>query len=130
MIDGIYELLADNVSMESIGAMIAHPALWKKMRKLKTGIASDNTPLTMPEEIAKMRKLWTTAAPFTGGNTCSAVIGDWRDLLYGVRKQITVRVLQERFIADTLEIGVLVYARVDFAATNASSFVTLEGITV
>lgn len=130
VVDGIYELLADNVPMESIGALIAHPALWKKMRKLKTGISGDNTPLTMPDEVAKMRKLWTTAAPFTGGNTCSAAIADWRDLLYGVRKQISVRVMQERFLADTLEIGVLVYARVDFAATNASSFCTLEGITV
>jgi hypothetical protein len=44
-IDGMYELMADNVPAESIGAMVAHPALWKKMRKLKTGITNDNTPL-------------------------------------------------------------------------------------
>lgn len=39
LVDGMYELMADNVSMDSIGALIAHPSLWRKMRKLKTGIA-------------------------------------------------------------------------------------------
>jgi HK97 family phage major capsid protein len=128
--DGIYELMLDNVPMDAIGAMIAHPALWKKMRKLKTGITNDNTPLTAPDEIAKMRKLWTTAAPLTGGTTATAVIADWRDLLFGVRKDITVRVLQESFLGSNLQIAVLAYARVDFAATRHQSFCTLEGITI
>ncbi|MBK7000954.1 MAG: phage major capsid protein [Rhodoferax sp.] len=128
--DGIYELMLDNVPMDSIGAMVAHPALWKKMRKLKTGITNDNTPLTAPDEIAKMRKLWTTAAPLSGGTTATAVIADWRDLLFGVRKDITVRVLQESFLGSNLQIAVLAYARVDFAATRHQSFCTLEGITV
>jgi hypothetical protein len=73
-VDGIYELLADNVDQERIGALIGHPAIWKKMRKLKTGIASDNTPLTMPEEVARLPKLWTTAAPLSAG-TAKAVLG-------------------------------------------------------
>lgn len=34
--DGMYELMADNVPMDRIGALVAHPALWRKMRKLKT----------------------------------------------------------------------------------------------
>lgn len=128
--DGMYELMADNVPMDRIGALVAHPALWKKMRKLKTGITNDNTPLTMPAEIAALPKLWTTAAPLTGGTTATGIIGDWRDLLFGVRKDITVRVLQETFMGSNLQIAVLAYARVDFAATRAASFCTLEGITV
>lgn len=128
--DGMYELMLDNVPMDSIGAMVAHPALWKKMRKLKTGITNDNTPLTAPDEIAKLRKLWTTAAPLTGGTDATAVIADWRDLLFGVRKDITVRVLQETFLGSNLQVAVLAYARVDFAATRHQSFCTLEGITV
>ena len=128
--DGMYQLMADNVPMDRIGALVAHPALWKKMRKLKTGITNDNTPLTMPAEIAALPKLWTTAAPLTGGNTATGIIGDWRDLLFGVRKDITVRVLQETFMGSNLQIAVLAYARVDFAATRAASFCTLEGITV
>ncbi|MBK6592791.1 MAG: phage major capsid protein [Burkholderiales bacterium] len=128
--DGMYELMADNVPMDRIGAFIAHPAVWKKMRKLKTGITNDNTPLTMPQEIAALPKLWSTAAPLTGGTTASGIIADWRDLLFGVRQDITVRVLQETFMGSNLQIAVLAYARVDFAATRYQSFCTLEGITV
>ena len=130
LVDGMYELALDNTPMENIGAFIAHPAVWKKMRKLKTGITNDNTPLTMPAEIAALPKLWTTAAPLTDGTTASGIIANWRDLIMGVRKDITVRVLSESFMGSNLQIAVLAYARVDFAATRQESFCTLEGITV
>jgi len=100
------------------------------MRKLKTGISSDNTPLTMPAEVAALPKLWTTAAPLTGGTTAEGVIADWRDLIFGVRQDINVRVLSEAFMGSNLQVAVLAYARVDFAATRETSFCTLEGITV
>lgn len=130
LVDGMYELMLDNVPAENIGALIAHPAVWKKMRKLKTGITNDNTPLPTPEEVAAMLKLWTTAAPLTGGTTAAGVIADWRDLIFGVRKAITVRVLQETFMGSNLQLAVLAYARVDFGAARPASFCTLEGITV
>ncbi|OGI41826.1 MAG: hypothetical protein A2150_00485 [Candidatus Muproteobacteria bacterium RBG_16_64_11] len=130
VVDGQYELMLDNVPMENIGALIAHPAVYKKMRKLKTGITNDNTPLTMPAEVAALPKLWTTAAPLTGGTTASGIIADWRDLIFGIRSQITVRVLSETYMGSNLQIAVLAYARVDFAATRPASFCTLEGITV
>lgn len=130
VVDGMYELMADNMPQESIGALIAHPALWKKMRKLKTGITNDNTPLTMPAEVAALPKLWTTAAPLTSGTTAKAAMGNWSDLLFGVRKNITVKVLSEAFLGSNLQVAVLAYARVDFGATRRQSFVTMEGITV
>lgn len=130
LIDGMYELLADNVPEDQIGAMIAHPSVWKKMAKLKTGITSDNTPLAMPAAVANVPKLWTTAAPLTGGTTAKGIIANWSDLLFGVRKDIQVRVLQEAFFGSNLQFAIVVYARVDFAATRAESFCTLEGITV
>lgn len=130
LIDGMYELMLDNVAAENIGALVAHPAVWKKMRKLATGISGDNSPLPMPAEVAALPKLWTTAAPFTSGTTCSAIIGDWRDLIFGVRKDITVRVLTEAFMGSNLQVAVLAYARVDFAATRAQSFCVMPGITI
>lgn len=130
VIDGAYELMLDNVAVENIGALIAHPAVWKKMRKLKTGIASDETALTMPAEVAAMPKLWTTAAPLVGGTTASGIIADWRDLIFGVRKDITVRVLSETFMGSNLQLAILAYCRADFVATRQESFCTLEGITV
>lgn len=130
LVDGMYELAADNVPMDRIGAFIAHPAVWKKMRKLKTGITNDNTPLTMPEEIARLPKLWTTAAPLAGGTTAAGIIADWRDLLFGVRKEITVQILTQSFMGSNLQLGILAYARCDFASVRDQSFCTLEGITV
>jgi hypothetical protein len=39
-------------------------------------------------------------------------------------------VLRETFIGSNLQVAVLAYARCDFAATRAASFVAAEGITV
>jgi len=122
--------MLDNVPAEQIGALIGHPALWKKMRKLKTGITSDLTSLVPPPEVAALPKLWTTAAPLAGGTTAKAVMGNWSDLLFGVRKAITVKVLTEAFMGSNLQVAVLAYARVDFGAARHQSFVTMEGITV
>ena len=130
VIDAMYELMLDNVPAENIGALVAHLAVWKKMRKLATGISSDNSPLPMPEEVARLPKLWTTAAPFTGGTTCDAMIADWCDLVFGVRKDITVRVLSEAYLGSNSEIAVLAYARVDFGATRPTSFCSAPGITI
>lgn len=130
LVDGIYELLLDNVPADQIGAFIAHPAVWKKMRKLKTGITNDNTPLTMPDEVKALPKLWTTSAPLTGGTTAKGIIANWRDLIFGVRQDLQVAVLKETFLGSNLQVAILVHARVDFAATRAVSFCTLEGITV
>lgn len=130
LLDGLYELMLDNVPQEKIGAFIAHPALWKKLTKLKTGIASDQTSLSVPGAIATIPKIWTTSAPFTGGNTCAGIVGNWSDLIFGIRKEITVRVLSETLMGSNLQIAVLAYARVDFVPAREASFCTLEGITV
>ena len=130
VLDGMYELMLDNVPAERIGALVAHPAVWKKMAKLKTGISNDKTTLPMPAEVATVPKLWTTAAPLVGGATAAGIIADWRDLIFGVRQQITVKVLQEAFLGSNLQLAVLAYARVDFGAARSASFCTLEGITV
>jgi HK97 family phage major capsid protein len=124
LIDGMYELAADNVPLENIGGLIAHPKLWKNQAKLKTGITSDETSLIAPADAASLPKLWTTAAPEGTG-----IIADWRDLIFGVRKNITVRVLSESFMGSNLQLAVLAYARVDFAGVRPASFCTLEGLT-
>lgn len=130
LVDGMYELAVDNMPIGEIGAMIAHPAVWRKMRKLKSGVSGDNTPLTMPDEVANLPKLWTTAAPLSGGTTAKAIVGRWSDLLMGVRQEITFVPLAERYIADRLQFACLAYARVGFAAVRPESFCTMEGITV
>jgi HK97 family phage major capsid protein len=128
-VDAVYNLLAANVPLENVGALVSHPKLWQKLRKLKTGISGDQTSLKAPEEVADLPKLFTTANPFTGGNTTKAIIAKWDDLLFGIRQAITVRVLDQAFFGSNLQLAILAYARVDFGATRPASFVTLEGIT-
>lgn len=84
----------------------------------------------MPAEVAALPKLWTTSAPLTGGTTAKGIVADWRDLIFGVRQGIQVKVLHEAFMGSNFQLGVLVSARCDFAAARAASFCTLEGITV
>jgi HK97 family phage major capsid protein len=128
LVDGAYELMADNAPAPT--ALIGHPAIWKKMAKLKTGLSSDNTSLPMNPAVAGIPRYFTTAAPLAGGTTAKAVVGHFPDLLFGVRQQITVRVLREAFLGSNLQVGVLAYARCDFVAAREESFCTLEGITV
>jgi HK97 family phage major capsid protein len=128
VVDGMYKIFSNNEP--DITAMIGHPKIWQKMTKLATGISGDKTPLRPPAEVAALQKLWTTAAPFTGGTTCNAVIGDFSDYLMGVRQELTVRVLNEAFMGSNMQIAFLAFARVDFAAEHDESFCTLEGITV
>jgi HK97 family phage major capsid protein len=123
--DGMYELMVDNVPAASIGAMIGHPKIWQHMTKLKD---SAGNPLQVPEDLAKLPKLWTTAAPFDG-TTAKAVIGNWSDYLFGVRQDIQVKVLDQAFMGSHLQVAVLAVARVDFVTSRPQSFCTLEGIT-
>ncbi len=129
--NGIRELLVDNVPLERIGALIYSPLLWSKMAKLKTGISSDNTALPLPSYMQDRAQYVTTSVASTGSPVrTSAYIGDWGDLLFGVRQDVTVKVLDQAFMGSNLQLAMLVFARVDFQPARAASFCSLEGITV
>lgn len=127
LLDGYYGLLSSDVSESAIGAAIAHPKYWRKMAGFKTGISGDQTTLAMPPEIARLPKFKTTAAPLDG-STAKIVMGAWADLLYGVRLQLQVRVLQEAYLGSNLQLGIIAYARCDFVATRPAAFCTIEDI--
>lgn len=129
--NGIRELLVDGVPLERIGALIYHPLLWSKMAKLKTGISSDQTALALPPHMQGRQQLVTTACGATGSPVrTTAFIADWTDLLFGVRTDITIRILDQAYMGSNLQLAMLVYARVDFQPARAASFCSLEGITV
>jgi HK97 family phage major capsid protein len=129
-IDAMYNLMLANVPMDSIGAFVGHPRLWMKMRKLVTGISGDKTPLQAPPEVSRLPKIWTTANPITGTTTTKAVLAKWDDLLFGMRQQIQVKLLDQTYMGSNLQFALLAVARCDFAATRPASFCTMEGITV
>lgn len=127
-IDGMGALLTANVPLERIGASVMGPGTWKALAKLKTGLANDKTPLRKPDALANTPFLVTNSVASSSGSPTTEVayLADWNDLLYGVRTDINVRVLNEVFRGSNLQVAMLVYARVDFAATREQSFVTLE----
>lgn len=129
-IDAMGALLASNVPLERITASVMGADVWTALAKLKTGIAGDRTPLVRPAALNDVRFLPTTLVPTSGGSPQigAAFLADWGDLLYGVRQDISVRVLQEAFMGSNLQLAVLVYARVDFQPARAESFCTLEGL--
>lgn len=92
--------------------------------------ASDGQPLMMPRAIEQIPMLHTTSLPTDGGagsDESSIIAGDFSQLLVGVRSEIRVETLRERFM-DSLQFGLIAHARVDFAAARESAFTVLDGV--
>lgn len=126
-IDALYELALDNVANVSAGIM--HPRTAASLAKLKDG---QNNPLTVPDMVAKVPMLATTAAPIaetqgTSSDCSSIVFGDFSHLLIGMREEINIRVLTEAF-AGVGQVAILVHCRADVALARAASFCRLKGI--
>lgn len=94
-------------------------------------VDSTGQPLRKPEAIANTPMLWTGNMPTDGGagdDESQIIAGDWSQLMIGLRSQIRIVTLRERFM-DNLQFGFIAHARVDFAATRDSAFTVLDGIT-
>lgn len=110
------------------GGFIMHP---RDAGTLAGLTDSTGQPLDAPRSIADVPMLSTTSTPVDGGagsNESVIVTGDFQHLLLGVREDINVRVLTERF-ADTGEVGLLVHFRGDVNVEHAAAFATITGIT-
>jgi hypothetical protein len=58
------------------------------------------------------------------------IVADWSSVIFGVRQQIQVKLLDQAFMGTNLQFAMLAYARVDFAATRPCSITTIEGLTL
>lgn len=93
--------------------------------------ATDGQPLNMPRALEGVAMLHTTALPVDGGagsDESQIIAGDFGQLLMGIRSEIRVEILRERFM-DNLQFGLIAHARVDFAAARESAFTVLDGVT-
>lgn len=127
LIDAVYEMQLDNA--EDPTAAIWHPRTGSALAKLKDG---QSNPLVAPEMIAKIPKLATTAAPITetqgtATNASSIVFGDFRNLFIGLRDEMNITVLKERY-ADYGQVGFLCWMRADVQLAHKASFSRLKGI--
>jgi HK97 family phage major capsid protein len=101
----------------------------RSLSKLK---ATDNQPLNTPEYIAAIPRYATNQVPNTltvgtGTTTSDAFTADWRQLLLGVRTQLVIKVLAERY-ADNGQTGFLAWWRGDIAVARPAAFDIVTGV--
>lgn len=127
LIDTVYEMQLDNANDPT--AMIMHPRTQASLAKLKD---SQNNPLTVPDMIARIPRLTTTAASIaetqgTATTASSILFGDFRELMIGMREDMQITLLKERY-ADYGQVGFLVWMRADVQLAHKASFSRLKGI--
>lgn len=89
-------------------------------------------PKMMPEALRNVPMLTTTKIPTDlGTGTDESIIlgGDWRRLMVGVRSELRIEVLRERF-ADNMQVAFIAHLRADIAAEHQAAFTKLAGVTI
>lgn len=99
------------------------------LAKLK---ATDGQPLTRPPLVTDRAHHITNQVPNNLTQGMSAVAsevftGYWPDLLIGVRSNLRLEVLKERF-ADNLQIGLIVHVRLDVQLAHTAAFNVTIGV--
>lgn len=127
LIDTVYEMQLDNANDPT--AMIMHPRTQASLAKLKD---SQTNPLTVPDMIARIPRLTTTSASIaetqgTATTASSILFGDFRELFIGMRDEMQVTLLKERY-ADYGQVGFLCWMRADVQLAHKASFSRLKGI--
>lgn len=128
LLDCLYENELDNAAPPS--AMVMHPRSWRTIQGLAD---TTNQPLQPPPALAGLPQLITTSVPITqtqgsSGAVCSTIIvGDYTQLLIGVRQELRIEVLRERY-AENHQYAFVAHLRADIAVAHPESFCKLIGI--
>lgn len=93
---------------------------------------STNQPLRPPDMVAKLPRSSTTQVPInltvgTSTDTSDVFTADWSQLLIGIRTQLQIQVLTERY-ADTGELAFLAWWRGDIAVARPKAFAVTTGV--
>jgi HK97 family phage major capsid protein len=110
-------------------ACIISPRTAKEINLLKD---STDQPLQRPKALENLRFLTTSKLPInetqgTSNAASRAVMGYFPDLLVGVRSQMRIEVLREKY-SEKLQYGFLGFLRADVALTHVASFCNVVGI--
>ena len=98
--------------------------------KLANAVDTTGQPLRVPEAIINTPRLATTSVPTNlgaGTNESWALAGDFSELLIGIRSEIRIEVLKERY-ADTLQYGFIAWMRADVVAKHEAAFTKITAI--
>lgn len=127
-VDAISALLSANAEMPT--AAIVAPRTLTKAAKLKDTLGQ---PMRKPDLLQNVPFLSTTSIPITQTHGTSsvaseAIVGDFKQLMFGIRTKLRIRILQERFMGDNLQYGFLADLRADVALRHPQSFCEVVGI--
>ena len=109
-------------------AIIGHP---REFGDLATLADSTGQPLRKPDALSEIPMLSTTAIPIDGGggsNESTLFMGNWSNLMLGIRSGVRVEVLRERF-ADNHQLGLIAHMRFDVQLQHPAAFWKITGIT-
>ena len=109
-------------------AIVLHPRDYGTLAGLT---ATDNQPLMMPPALQGIPMLQTSALQVdagAGNNESNIVMGNFSNCLIGMRNQIQIQVLRERYM-DTGQLAFVAMMRFDVALSHPESFHKISGIT-
>lgn len=110
-----------------VTAFVMSPRDEGNLANLKDSTAQ---PLRQPKAIEDMPFLTSTSFPTNGGvglNESTIVTGHFPHLLIGIRNNIRVEILRERY-ADTHQYGFVAHMRADVAVEHGAAFTTVTGV--
>lgn len=127
LVDAVTAIRTDN--HEDPNALVWHPRTAGAIAKLKD---LDNNPIELPQELKDLGKFTTTAIPTNltagaGTNLTEVYVGKWDELIIGIRTQIAVEILRERY-AESFQYGFLGYVRADVAPLRADAFTVITDV--
>lgn len=94
--------------------------------------ASDGQPLMPPRVLAEIPLLDSSSVPIdeehgTATNASRIVLGDFRQLLLGVRNEIRIEITRHAFAANH-QIGIIAWVRTDVGVAQPKAFAQVTGI--
>lgn len=127
MLDAIYEL--ENANANPATAWVMAP---RTSRVLNGLTDTTGQPLNAPKAVSDIPRLVSTVVPVnqtqgTAVNASSIILGDFSQLLIGVRTQLRIEVLREAF-ASTMEYAFLAHLRADIAVAQPKAFAAVKGV--
>lgn len=130
-----HDLLVDAVQVVRGGnfepnAVIYNPRTSTTMSKLKD---TSNQPLAAPQVVADLDFLPTTTVPVnvaagTSADTSEIYVGQWDQLMIGVRTTFGILPLRERYLADAGAFGFFAYLRADVQVARPAAFNVITGV--
>jgi HK97 family phage major capsid protein len=127
VLDAVQALEAANAG--SINAMVMAP---RTARVINGFVDTTNQPLQPPPRLASIPRLVSTAVPIdetqgSASNASSIFLGDFTQVIFGLRTDLTVTLLQERF-ADNGQFAFIAWMRFDVALARPAALARIAGI--